>query len=82
MTTTNNVCAHGVPISYGRCYQCEEELRLAQFKAAFPGEDQRNERRAKWIRENVASFRDGWDLEAAIDRAEGMYERLIKRGYL
>ena len=65
----------------------EEELRLAQFKAAFPGVGetaafQQKERRAEWIRNNVASMRDGWDLVSAIDRAEYMADLLIRRGYL
>lgn len=91
-TEQRTTCVHGVP-SHGICYQCSEELRTAQFNAAFSRtyltgpvtidpDAQRKEARAKWIRENVAALRDGWDLVGAVDRAEYLAKELEKRGYL
>ena len=73
----------------------EEELRLAQFKAAFPGVGetaafQQKERRAEWIRNNVTAIfityqrseESGNPYQEAIRDVEMLAEWLEDGGYL
>lgn len=104
---SREVCKHGVEVKYSDdrtgawhpCNECvrEEELRIAQFNAAFPGDRQkefeRKERRAEWIRNNVVEIaklvadENGLKspvvfIREGLDYAEMIADELIERGYL
>lgn len=83
-------CPHGIS-EFTYCGLCDtdkhrEELRIGQFRAAFPGVEeaatQRKERRAEWIRNNVVHFFSRNNMESSVEMAEYMADELIKRGYL
>lgn len=89
---SREVCKHGVEINRNETsswFPCNDCVAESQFNAAFPGvkqkEVERKERRAEWIRNNVAQlvcFNIDDPMSVAVDDAEYLADVLEKRGYL
>jgi hypothetical protein len=75
------VCIHGVEIK-GMCPQCYRSADPGSYARIVYNSDQR---RAAWIRNNVASLVDctidDWP-HIAVDRAEWLADVLAYKGYL
>jgi len=76
---SREVCKHGVEIQQ---FDVRGQVYRGTICVECANDTERKERRAEWIRNNVASMRDAWDMINAVDRAEHMADLLIKRGYL
>lgn len=78
-------CEHGIEIQQ---FDVRGQLYSGTICPDCANDMDRKERRAKWIRENVAtaSMYAGqlgyWGVSAGADLAEQMADELIKRGYL